>query len=323
MYYHRLLLALTLLLAPFALRAQAKDSSYTAKMQAPGVRMITVDGKYKVWTQKVGKGRIKLLLLHGGPANSHEYFENFPEYLTKEGVEIYFYDQLGSYHSDQPKDTSIWQINRFVEEVEQVRQGLGLDHFFLLGHSWGGLLAQEYAVRYPQHLKGLIISDMGYSAPIYNKHRFGLYADIIRDQAAARGRQVPTDSLQGDNKMYPLITKTVQDEFFRRHMMRLTQEPEPYKRNLAHINRTDRLPMFKHMATWDFTARLSAIRTPTLLLGAQYDFIPPSAYDTMHQQIPNSRVYICPEGAHFAMWDDPQHYFPALISFLKKPGRKG
>ncbi|MBC6697857.1 proline iminopeptidase-family hydrolase [Hymenobacter sp. BT190] len=324
MYFHRLLLAAFLLLTPLALRAQAKDSSYTAKMQAPGVRLITVDGKYKVWTQRIGKGKTKLLLLHGGPANSHEYFENFPEYLTQEGVEIYFYDQLGSYHSDQPKDTAIWRINRFVEEVEQVRQGLGLDKFFLLGHSWGGLLALEYAHRYPRRLKGLIISDMGYSAPIYNKYRFELYADIIRDQAAAKNRRAPApDSLLGDAKMYPLLTKEVQDEFFRRHMMRLPQEPEPYKRNLAHINRTDRLPIFRSMATWDFTDRLAAIRTPTLLLGAQHDFIPPSAYDTMHQQMPNSQVYICPIGAHFAMWDDPQHYFPALLSFLKKPGRKG
>lgn len=270
----------------------------------------------------MGKGKTKLLLLHGGPANSHEYFENFPEYLTKEGVEIYFYDQLGSYHSDQPKDTAIWKINRFVEEVEQVRKGLGLDKFYLLGHSWGGLLALEYATRYPGHLRGLVISDMGYSAPVFNKHRFELYAAIIRDQAAAKGRQVAADSLQGDEKMYPLITKAVQDEFFRRHMLRLAKEPEPYTRNFAHINRTDRLPIFKPMAAWDFTSRLSSITVPTLLLGAQHDFIPPSAYETMHQQMPNSQVYICPVGSHFAMWDDPQHYFPALIRFLKKTPRR-
>lgn len=72
------------------------------------------------------------------------------------------------------------------------------------------------------------------------------------------------------------------------------------------------------MATWDFTARLATIRTPTLLLGAQYDFIPPSAYDYMHQQLPHSQVYVCPNGSHFAMWDDPQHYFPALLKFLKE-----
>ena len=140
--YSLLIFLILILSLSAAAQTLAPDSSYTAKRKAPGVQMILIDGKYKVWTQKIGQGKIKLLLLHGGPANSHEYFENFPQYLTKEGVEIYFYDQLGSYYSDQPKDTAIWKISRFVDEVEQVRQGLGLDHFFLLGHSWGGLLAQ-------------------------------------------------------------------------------------------------------------------------------------------------------------------------------------
>ncbi|UYZ65135.1 proline iminopeptidase-family hydrolase [Hymenobacter weizhouensis] len=291
-------------------------------MKAPGVRMITVDGRYKVWTQKVGQGKIKLLLLHGGPANSHEYFENFPAYLTKEGVEIYFYDQLGSYHSDQPKDTTIWNISRFVDEVEQVRQGLGLEQFYLLGHSWGGLLALEYAAKYPAQLKGLIISNMGYSAPIYNKYRFGLYADIVRSQAAAAGRRVPAaDSLVGQ-RLYPLITKEVRDEFFRQHMLRLDKEPEPSVRNFAHINQKDRIPMFRSLAVWDFTARLPLIQVSTLLLGAQHDFVPPSSYSFMQKQMPRSQVYICPAGSHFAMWDDPQHYFPTLLKFLKKTNRR-
>ncbi len=305
------------LLLPLLARAQAKDSSYAAKMRAPGVKMITVDGKYKVWTQKVGKGKIKLLLLHGGPANTHEYLENFPEYLAKEGVEIYFYDQLGSYHSDQPRDTAIWRIGRFVDEVEQVRRALKLRRFYLLGHSWGGLLALEYAARYPRHLRGLIVSNMGYRAAALNQYRFGLYADLIRRQHP--GRAVAPDSLLGDRRTEPLLTPPVQAEFARQHLLRLPQMPEPYDRNLAHINRQDRAPIFPRLDAWDFTARLATIRTPTLLLGAQHDFIPPVAYAYMHQQMPHSQIYICPNGSHFAMWDDPQHYFPALLKFLKKP----
>ena len=246
MLFRRAYLFLFLLLPPLA-RAQAKDSSYAAKVRALGVKMITVDGKYRVWTQRVGKGKIKLLLLHGGPANTHEYFENFPEYLAKESVEIYFYDQLGSCHSDQPKDTTIWRIGRFVEKVEQVRRALKLRHFYLLGHSWGGLLALEYAARYPKHLRGLIVSNMGYSAPIFSKYRFGLYAGIIRQQRY--GRPAAPDSLLGDNKMMPLLAKPVQDEFFHQHMLRLPREPGPYARNLAHINRQDRAPIFPHIAT--------------------------------------------------------------------------
>jgi proline iminopeptidase len=90
--------------------------------------------------------------LHGGPACTHEYFECFENFFPQENIEFYYYDQLGSYYSDQPTDTSLWQLDRFVEEVEQVRKALHLDknNFYLLGHSWGGILAMQYALKYQQ-----------------------------------------------------------------------------------------------------------------------------------------------------------------------------
>ncbi len=91
--------------------------------------MITVFVKYKVWTRKMGDGKIKVLLLHGGPGETHEYLEGLAQYLAKNGIEVYLYDQLGSYFSDQPKvidGDTIWKMPSRVEEVEQVRKGLGL-----------------------------------------------------------------------------------------------------------------------------------------------------------------------------------------------------
>ncbi|MFN8288611.1 MAG: alpha/beta fold hydrolase, partial [Chitinophagales bacterium] len=116
-----------------------------------GVKMITVHGKYKVWTKRFGNGSIKVLLLHGGPGCTHEYFECFESFFPQTGIEFYEYDQLGSFYSDQPTDTNLWHIPNRVEEVEEVRQDLGLDHFFMLGHSWGGMLGIEYALKYQQH----------------------------------------------------------------------------------------------------------------------------------------------------------------------------
>src|SRR6185436_2764224 len=96
----------------------------------------------------------------------------FDSYFPKEGIEYYYYDQLGSAYSDQPKDASLWDLPRFVEEVEQVRQALklGPDNFYLFGQSWGGLLAIEYALKYQQNLKGLVISNMMSSIPQYNEY---------------------------------------------------------------------------------------------------------------------------------------------------------
>jgi proline iminopeptidase len=109
----------------------------------------------------------RALLLHGGPGVTHEYLEAFDSYLPGAGIEYYYYDQLGSYYSDQPNEPELWELPRFVEEVEQVRQALGLDrsNFYLYGQSWGGLLAMEYALKYGQNLKGLVISNMMSSIP--------------------------------------------------------------------------------------------------------------------------------------------------------------
>jgi pimeloyl-ACP methyl ester carboxylesterase len=137
------------------------DALNPGGIRTAGVRMVpVVGGKYKVWTKRMGHGPVKVLLLHGGPGIGHEYLEAMESFLTEAGIEMYYYDQLGVNFSDQPKDLSLWTLERYCEEVEEVRRGLGLDNFVLYGHSWGGILAMEYALKYQQHLRGLVISNM-------------------------------------------------------------------------------------------------------------------------------------------------------------------
>jgi len=137
------------------------------------IPITTPKGTFNVWTKRVGNNpTVKLLLLHGGPGMTHEYFESADAYLPAGGVEYYYYDQLGSFNSDQPKDSSLWNTERFVEEVEQVRLALRLNdtNFYLLGQSWGGILALEYALKYQEHLRALVISNMMASIPAYNEY---------------------------------------------------------------------------------------------------------------------------------------------------------
>jgi proline iminopeptidase len=117
--------------------------------QSGGVQMIQLKEGYKVWTKRHGNSPMKVLILHGGPAGTHEYLESFQSFFPQANIEFYEYDQLGSYRSDQPDRHGLYSIERFVEEVEQVRVALGFDstNFFLLGHSWGGILALEYALK--------------------------------------------------------------------------------------------------------------------------------------------------------------------------------
>jgi proline iminopeptidase len=142
-----------------AIKANYLDFSKRDDQFTGGIKMIPIStpiGKFKVWTKTVGNNpKIKVLLLHGGPGGTHEFFESFDGYFPQESIEYIYYDQLGSYYSDQPTDKSLWTNERFVEEVEQVRKALKLNNtnFYLLGQSWGGILAMEYALKYQKKLK--------------------------------------------------------------------------------------------------------------------------------------------------------------------------
>ena len=152
------------------------DNAGRADTLSGGVRLIPIEtpsGTFRVWTKRVGNNpTVKVLLLHGGPGATHEYLEAFDSYFPGAGIEYYYYDQLGSAYSDQPDSPELWEVPRFVDEVEQVRLALGLDdsNFYLYGQSWGGILAIEYALAHQENLKGLIVSNMMASIPAYNQY---------------------------------------------------------------------------------------------------------------------------------------------------------
>lgn len=295
-------------------------------IQTGGIKMIPIHtsvGDFKVWTKRFGNNpRIKVLLLHGGPAFTHEYFECFESFFPKEGIEFYEYDQLGSYYSDQPKDSSLWTIDRFVDEVEQVRKALNLtkDNFYLLGNSWGGMLAMEYALKYQDNLKGLVISNMMASIPDYEK-----YNGVLRSQM----RKSLVDSLQayedkGDYKN-PVYAELVFNEYYTKHLCRLPEWPDPLMRSLKHLNEEVYVMMqgpseFKvggRLLNWDRKADLPKIKVPTLTVGAQFDTMDPEHMKWMSTQVQNGSYLYCPNGSHCSFWDDQEHYFPGVINFIR------
>lgn len=297
-------------------------------VKSGGVRMIAVEGgKYKVWTKRIGNHpRIKVLLLHGGPACTHEYWESLESFLPQEGIEFYYYDQLGSAYSDQPNDTSLWNLPRFVEEVEQVRQALGLnkDNFYLLGHSWGGILAAEYALKYQQNLKGLIISNMMMSAPAYDRYAEEVLAKQMDPVVLA---EIKSIEAKGDFSN-PRYMELLMPHFYNRHICRIPLDdwPDPLKRALNKINPVIYVGMqgpsefgiSGKLEKWDVTARLPEIKVPTLVIGATHDTMDPAHMQWVAQQVAKGRFLLCPDGSHMCMWDDQSHYFPGLISFLKE-----
>lgn len=306
------------------------DNSGSDDRALGGIKMIPIStpkGEFNVWTKRVGHNPTKkVLLLHGGPGMTHEIYESFDGYFPQENIEYYYYDQLGSYYSDQPDDLSLWDLDRFVEEVEQVRQALNLDksNFYLYGQSWGGILAASYALKYQDHLKGLIISNMVMSIKEYNAYS----ADVLAPKLPA---DVLTEILKYENaqdysnqRYLDLLT----EHYYTRHILRMPTDswPDPVNRGFKHLNPAVYVTMqgpsefgIKGDATllnWDIKDQIKRIMVPTLSIGAEHDTMDPKHMEWIASEVQNGRYLHCPNGSHLSQFDDQEHFFPGLIQFI-------
>jgi proline iminopeptidase len=249
--------------------------------------------------------------------------ECFESFFPKEGFEFYEYDQLGSYYSDQPKDSSLWTTERFADEVEQVRKALGLnkDNFYLLGNSWGGILAMEYALKYQENLKGLIICNMMASCPDYGKYGDEVLAKQMDAKVLDSIRMLEAKKDYSNPKYMELLVPN----FYHQHICRLADWPEPINRCFKHANEEIYVMMQGpsefgiggRLAKWDRKADLPQIKVPTLTVGAKFDTMDPDHMKWMSTQVQNGRFLYCPNGSHLAMWDDQQVFMNGVISFIK------
>ncbi|MDQ2877133.1 MAG: proline iminopeptidase-family hydrolase [Actinomycetota bacterium] len=311
------------------------DSSGRDDVLGGGAQLIPVStpaGEFRVWVKRVGNNPdLRVLLLHGGPGSTHEYLEACDSYLPAAGVEYYYYDQLGSAFSDQPDEPSLWETDRFVDEVEQVRQALGLsrDNFVLYGHSWGGILAIEYALRYQQHLRGLVISNMMSSVPAYNAYAEQALMPGMDQAALAEIKALET----GGDIENPRYMELLSEQHYIHHVLRMPAAdwPDPAVRGLAHINPAIYVSMQgpselgisadAKLARWDRTEELASIEVPALVIGARYDTMDPAHMQMMAERLPAGRYLYCPNGSHMAMYDDQKAYFAGLTGFLLDLGR--
>jgi proline iminopeptidase len=295
-----------------------------------GSRMIPVGtpaGTFRVWVKRVGNNPgLRVLLLHGGPGSTHEYLEACDSYLPAAGVEYYYYDQLGSGRSDQPTDPSLWDLDRFVDEVDQVRRALGLgpDNFVLYGHSWGGILATEYALRHQEHLRAIVISNMMSSVPAYNAYAEQVLMPAMDQVALA---EIKALEASGDIEN-PRYMELLNEQHYVHHVLRMPVEdwPDPAVRAFAHINPAIYVSMQgpselgisadASLAHWDRSADLASIDVPALVIGARHDTMDPGHMEMMAGRLPRGRYLFCPDGSHMAMYDDQAVYFAGLVGFL-------
>lgn len=306
------------------------DYSNSDEQVTGGIKMIPIEtpkGTFNVFTKRMGNNpKMKVLLLHGGPGATHEIFENFDGYLPNEQIEYIYYDQLDSYYSAQPNDSTLWTTEHFVEEVEQVRKALNLnnDNFYLLGQSWGGILAMEYALKYQDNLKGLIISNMVASIPEYEKYA----AEVLGPQLSPDVYEEIKAFEANEDFGNPRYTELVHQHYYTKHILRkpLEEWPEFVNRTFKHLNPNIYIYMQGYsefgitgnatLKGWDVSDRLSEIKVPTLMLGGKYDTMDPKYMEWMSTQVQKGRS-VTTNGSHISQYDDPETYFSGLIQFIK------
>ena len=300
--------------------------NYGDSIESAGVKMIPIKtpvGDFKVWTKRFGNNpKIKILLLHGGPAMTHEYMECFETFFQRQGFEFYEYDQLGSYYSDQPKDSSLWTIDRFVEEVEQVRQAIGADssNFYILGNSWGGILAMEYALKYQKNLKSLLVANMVASAPEYAKYAEDVLAKQMKPEVLAEVKELEAKK----DFANPRYMELLMPNFYKEHLCRLTDFPDAFNRSMKHANGEiytmmqgpSEFGISGRLANWDIKNRLKEITVPTLMVGAKHDTMDPKAMEEQSKMVKKGQFLYCPNGSHLSMWDDQKVFMTGVIKFI-------
>ena len=278
---------------------------------------------YRTWYRIVGEaeapGRLPLLCLHGGPGAPHDYLEPL-ELMAETGRRVVFYDQIGCGNSDQPDDPSLWTIRTFVDELEAVRDALGLMRVHVLGQSWGGMLALEYALTRPGGLASLILADTTASMPQWaaegNRLRAALPADV---QAVLRQHE---EAGTTDDPAYQEASMA----FYGRHVCRLDPWPDYLLRAFGCLSHAVYGTMwgpseFQPTGTLhdrDITERLSEIEVPTLIVSGRYDESTPAINENLQRGIGQSEWVVFEESSHMPHAEEPERYRAVLTTFLDR-----
>ena len=260
-----------------------------------------------------------LLTLHGGPGATHDYLLSFGD-LAAHGYRVVFYDQLGCGRSDLPSDEAEYSVDRDVEDLEELRQALGIDRMHLLGSSYGGLLAIAYALAHPGPIITLTSTSGLASVPLTVREMARLCRELPPPFPAFIDRHEARGEFQ-----HPEYLAAV-GEFYRRHLCRLTPWPAEVTYTIEHgnspkyrvMNGPNEFTITGTIRDWDATDRLGEIRLPTLVTAGRYDEVTPVVAESIHHGIAGSELVVFPESSHTAFWEERTRYMETLRGFLSR-----
>lgn len=285
----------------------------------PVIHRVKADG-YNLVTYSYGKGDDVLFLLNGGPGLPCDYLRDPLIALAGQGFRVVTYDQLGCGRSDKPKDNSLWNISRYVEEVETVLRALDLPPVHLLGHSWGGWLSIEFALTYLGSIRSLILSntcgDMPHLASELNRLRGALGSETVAmmQRFEAMGRF--------DHPAYQAAITVLNY----RHVLRLDDWPKSATASLKYWNMDPYMEMqgpneflyVGNLKDWNRIPDMSRIAVPALVMCGQHDEMTPVCAMRMQRALPDAEITVFPNSAHMPMYEEPEAYLARVTKFLNK-----
>jgi proline-specific peptidase len=268
------------------------------------------------------EGRVPLLCLHGGPGANWLHMKPYEVLADERGV--VFYDQLGAGNSvvAEPHDPSMWTPELYVEEVDAVRDALGLERVHVFGHSWGGMLGMQYAAARPEGLVSLIVESSPPSVPDWMPEIARLRSELPPEvEATLREHEEAgtTDSPEYEEAMMV---------FYRRHLCRadpwpdwlvecfalLEANPEVYHS----MNGPSEFHVIGTIKDWDIIDRLGQIAVPTLIFSGRYDEVTPASTEMAHRAIPGSEYVVMEESSHMAQAEQPEETLALVRDFLTR-----
>ena len=284
----------------------------------PGEGFVEVDGG-KVWYEIVGSGTATpLLLLHGGPGAPSHYLKPLERVAVDRPV--IFYDQLGAGRSPAPQDPALWTVERFVKELGQVREALGLEEVHILGHSWGSMLAMDYMLTRPEGVKSLT-----FASPALNISRWTQDArELLKALPEETQALIERHEAEGTTD-----APEYQDAVMAYYGLYLSRS-EPWSPDLLAAFEGFNTDLYHYMwgpseftATgtlegYDREAEMAELDLPVLFTTGRYDEATPETVRHFQGLVPGAKIRIFENSAHMTMLDEPEEYSEVIRQFLNE-----
>ena len=281
--------------------------------------MISVRGG-NIWyrIEGVDKTKAPLIALHGGPGTPHDYLE--PLVALSDERPVVFYDQLGCGRSDRPDNESLWTVERFVEELHQLKVRLGIVEFHILGQSWGSMLATQYHFTYPTGIRSLILSGPALSAQRFSQDARKLLTKLPYEvQEAVQKAEASSDYASADYQ-------EAIEAFYKSFVCRLEPWPDCLNMTIEGMSSS----VYEHMwgpseftctgtlKDFDCTNRLSEIKVPVLYTCGRYDEATPETTEFYHTRTPISEITVIEDASHEHHLEKPDEYLSVVRDFLRR-----